>query len=111
MKVPDTLASAFGSEFEELIAQFSIEQELLPDLASLKSQRYLARSIVPHVTKLSALFNRDAIRALAKARNLPKEDLPTGLSPYWKESSNPQHLRLAYFLYFMPSNLFRVAAI
>ena len=40
-----------------------------------------------------------------------KDQSVAGMEPYWKESSNPAHLRLAYFLYFMPSNLFRVASI
>lgn len=99
MKVPETLSVAFGSAFEKCIAQFSVDQGLLPDLAALQSRRFVARSIIPHVTKLSSLFNRD------------EKDQGSGLTPYWKQSSNPAHLRMAYFLYFMPSNLFRVASV
>jgi hypothetical protein len=99
MKVPEILASAFGQEFESLIAQFAAEQGLIPDIKSLQSPRFLARSVVPHVTRLSSLFNRD------------QKEQGSALSPYWKQSSNPAHFRLAYFLYFMPSNLFRVASV
>src|SRR5689334_21009233 len=99
MQVPNTLSTAFGAEFQEWINQFAVEQQLLPDLSSLASPRFLSRSVVPHITKLSGMFNRE------------EKDQGSGLDPYWKQSSNPAHLRLAYFLYFMPSNLFRVASI
>jgi ribosomal protein RSM22 (predicted rRNA methylase) len=99
MKVPNDLATAFGAEFEQLIVNFALERELLPDNNALKSQRYLSRSVLPHILKLSQLFNRD------------QKDQASGLAPYWKESSNPAHLRLAYFLYFMPCNLFRTASV
>src|SRR4051794_24425701 len=99
MKVPESLSKAFGSEFESFIGEFVTKQQLVPEATSLQSHRFIARSIVPHVLKLSSLFNRD------------ERDQASALAPYWKESSHPAHLRLAYFLYFMPSNLFRVAAI
>jgi Mitochondrial small ribosomal subunit Rsm22 len=99
MKVPETLSTAFGKEFEQLIANFSVEHQLIPNAEDLQSHRFLARSVVPHINKLSSLFNRD------------QKSQESSLDPYWKESSNPAHLRLAYFLYFMPSNLFRVASI
>lgn len=99
MRVPSDLASAFGAPFEELISRFATEQKLMPEPDAIRSPRFLARSVVPHIQKLSSLFNRDEV------------DQGSGLEPYWKESSNPANLRLAYFLYFMPSNLFRVAAI
>ena len=106
MKVPVQLADAFGAPFQELIGRFAAEHELIPDVESLENKRFLNRSIVPHVKKLSGLFNRMVNR-------VDGEDLDqaAGLDPYWKQSSNPSHLRLAYFLYFMPSNLFRVASI
>jgi hypothetical protein len=99
MKVPETLELAFGKEFEEWITSFSVEKGLLPDADSLQSVRFLARSVVPHIEKLSLLFNRD------------QKEQQSGLAPYWTESSNPTNLRLAYFLYFMPSNLFRTASV
>jgi len=100
MKVPVSLADAFKEEFQALISQFAVDQGLLPDLEAITNERFVNRSIVPHVLKLSTLFNR-----------LEKESQEEGLNPYWKETSNPQNLRMAYFLYFMPSNLFRIAAI
>lgn len=101
MKVPSTLVDAFGEAFEKQIGEFAVEHSLLPDLESLKSNRYVARSIVPHIRKLSDLFNR-------KSDDIEQGD---AIDPYWKESSNPAHLRAAYFLYFMPSNLFRIASV
>jgi hypothetical protein len=144
MRVPVKLSEAFGAPFEELISHFVAEKGLMPDAASIRSPRFLARSVIPHIRKLSALFNRievkpggkdavDDLRAATpgmrgrrgklpsetpvprgggrKAQKLREEGQGGGLDPYWKESSNPAHLRLAYFIYFMPSNLFRVAAI
>ena len=99
MKVPAPLPLAFGNEFENWIAQFAYEQKLLPSPDDIRSRRYLARSIVPHIKKLSSLFNR---------QEGTQDD---SLSPYWKKSSHPENLRLAYFLYFMPSNLYRMASI
>jgi ribosomal protein RSM22 (predicted rRNA methylase) len=102
MRVPDTLSKAFGKEFEDLISAFGVENKLLPNLGAISSPRFLARSVAPHIKKLSELFNRTA---------LEKKDQGASLDPYWKESSNPSHLRLTYFLYFMPSNLYRVASV
>jgi hypothetical protein len=102
MRVPDSLANAFGEPFERLIAEFSAEHGLIPttDLTeSLHSPRFLSRSVIPHILKLSSLFNR------------VEKEQSAALDPYWKESSNPAHLRAAYFLYFMPSNLFRAASV
>jgi hypothetical protein len=99
MKVPESLSLAFGSEFERLISDFISQEKLLPDDTSLVSNRFLARAVIPHILKLSQLFNREA------------KDQASSLPAYWKDSSNPQNLRLAYFLYFMPCNLFRMASI
>ncbi|MGZ3687303.1 MAG: small ribosomal subunit Rsm22 family protein [Bdellovibrionota bacterium] len=99
MKVPVRLSEAFGQPFEQHIAEFCTQQELIPPGEVLNSPRFLARSVVPHVTKLSQMFNRE------------EKNQGEGLGPYWKKSSNPENLRLAYFLYFMPSNLFRVASV
>jgi len=99
MRVPEPLSTAFGEPFEKLISQFACDQELLPDIEAIRSNRFLSRSVVPHIEKLSSLFNRE------------EKDQAAALEPYWKQSSNPAHLRLAYFLYFMPSNLYRVASV
>jgi hypothetical protein len=130
MRVPVALSEAFCAPFEERIASFCVEQGLLPDAGSIQSTRFLSRSVIPHVRKLSALFNRlepEGGGAVAVAENdegaakqgsrdgkrraFREGGQGAGLDPYWKESSNPANLRLASFLYFMPSNLYRVAAI
>ncbi len=137
MKVPSPLSTAFGPEFESQIAEFATREKLLPSAEELKSTRFLSRSVIPHVRKLSETFNRIAPEAAAppvedgsrgarpvfqkNSRQGPKgkpvskavseERHRAGLDPYWKESSNPENLRLAYFLYFMPSNLYRVASV
>ena len=100
VKVPITLSKAFGPEFEALIARFSAGEGLIPAETELTNRRYLSRSVAPHVAKLSSLFNRKE-----------EENQAAALDPYWKESSNPANLRLAYFLYFMPSNIYRMASI
>lgn len=131
MKVPTPLTTAFGPEFESQIAEFATREKLLPSVEELKSVRFLSRSVIPHVRKLSETFNRIAPEpAVVEQRHVPErgragklrakpfvskavteEKHRAGLDPYWKESSNPENLRLAYFLYFMPSNLYRVASV
>ncbi len=98
MRVPVGLSENFKESFQKLIGDFLLEKNFIsPDEAEFSS-RYLNRSLVPHIKKLSDLFNR-------------KSSKNTGLSPYWKKSANPENLRLAYFLYFMPPNLYRTASV
>jgi hypothetical protein len=99
MRTTQSLEKSFQIEFEKIISDFGVKQGVLPDISALKSPRFLRRSIVPHVKKLSHLFNR-----IEKKQE-------SALEPYWRESSNPEHLRLSYFLYFMPPHLFRVASV
>ncbi len=110
MRVPVPLTLAFGEEFEKLISQFSADQKLLSSAEEIHSTRFLSRSVVPHVQKLSTLFNRidPEAKATGAAKAVAQAD---GLDPYWKESANPANLRLAYFLYFMPPNLYRMASV
>lgn len=104
MRVPVNLSNAFHGPFDEFMARFCAERNLIPDAESLGSDRFLSRSVIPHIRKLSSVFNRlDENGEAGRGEN--------GLAPYWKESANPAHLRLAYFLYFMPSNAYRVASI
>lgn len=128
MRVPKDLSLAFGEEFETELTRFAADQGLLPPEAldelqkgekPLRNARFLSRSILPHVLKLSAMFNRrvteDAEALPGRSgrnggRNREKFDQAKALDPYWKESSNPANLRLAYLLYFMPANLYRMAA-
>lgn len=99
MQTLDSLSRAFGPEFQNHIGHFLVENKLLDSIEDLSAKRFLTRSVAPHIEKLSGLFNRQATKQ------------NEGLNPYWKESSNPVHLRLAYFLYFMPCNLYRVASV
>jgi Mitochondrial small ribosomal subunit Rsm22 len=100
VKVPVSLFNAFGDEFQKALASLCVEEGLLPSPEDLQNKRYLNRSIVPHVDRLKELFNR-----------LSEKDASGGLDRYWQKGSNPENLRLAYFLSFMPGNLFRMASI
>jgi hypothetical protein len=101
MRVPVNLVNAFKEEYEPLLTAFLTEQKLLPEGESLQSKRWMTRSVAPHVKALSALFNRvDGEQTDA----IDEES-------YWTESGSPKNRRLAYFLSFMPPNLFRVASI
>jgi hypothetical protein len=97
MRVPAELATAFGAEFERELGAFLTEKELIVSPEEIGNERFLRRSIVPHVEKLSEMFNR-----LGEHR---PED-----AAYWKRSANPKNLRLAYLLSFMPCHLMRVAS-
>ncbi len=122
MKIPVSLSTAFGEEFEKTMLEFLLEQKLIPDEVSFRSERFLTRSVLPHVENLSTLFNRiekieaDPISARTRGKPVPAirarvpESKP-GLDPYWKESSNPENFRLAYFMAFMPCNIARTAAV
>jgi ribosomal protein RSM22 (predicted rRNA methylase) len=96
MRVPVALSEAFGKDFEAQIASFAQQEGWLEKTEDLNSPRFLARSVLPHISKLSDLFNR-------------KTDAE--FKHYFKESSNPRNLRMAYFLYFMPCTLFRIASV
>jgi hypothetical protein len=111
MRVSSQLSRAFGEEFETVLSDFLLQEKLIDQASDLRSRRFLSRSIVPHVQALSQRFNRiDPNKIQGKAAT-QIADQQAGLDAYWKQSSNPKNLRLAYFLYFMPSNLYRVAAI
>ncbi len=105
MRIDDHIARAFlAPEFQSLVENFLRSQKLIPaedPNASLSSKRFLTRSVVPHVEKLSDLFNRQT----------PESELGGGVDTYWRKSSNPANLRLAYFLSFMPGNLFRTLSV
>jgi hypothetical protein len=102
MRVDLKLSRAFDASFERTVASFAVSEGLLPDEASLASRRFVTRSLLPHIQRLSSMFNRESA---------PKGERGEALGPYWKETGNPENLRLAYFLYFMPANLFRMASI
>jgi hypothetical protein len=101
MRVPVSLVNAFKDGFEPVLTDFLLQNELIPEPDALKQRRFLTRSVAPHVKTLSELFNR-------------KEGDQTDAidtESYWSEGSNPKNRRLAYFLSFMPPNLYRVASV
>jgi len=100
MKVPNSLSLAFGEDFERALAETAHQEGLLPAPEEIRAKRFLARSVAPHVERLTELFNR-----------VESERADSGLERYWKKGSNPENLRLAYFLSFMPGNLYRVASV
>ncbi len=130
MKIPASLSTAFTDEYEKSLLQFLVDEEMIPADLPLLSDRFLTRSVIPHVEKLSMLFNRIEFdeNQLASASPTPRthsgrpvgpkkaafkkvKTERAGLDPYWKESSNPENFLLAYFLAFMPCNSARVSAV
>ena len=103
MRVSQELSEFLSQNLTELQNRFLLEKQLLSEPDALLSKRFLRRSILPHILKLSDFFNR---KSEAKPQGSGLSD-----SNYWKISSNPQNLRLAYFTYYMPMNLYRVAAV
>jgi hypothetical protein len=101
MRVPVALVDAFKDGFEPVLTDFMLQQRLLPEGETLESKRYLSRSIAPHVKALSNLFNR--------MEGSQTDGIDT--EAYWTEGGSAKNRRLAYFLSFMPCNLFRVAAV
>lgn len=98
MRVPERLARQFEAPFEAELAAFLVDEGLLESADQLGSDRFLNRSVLPHLASLSDRFNRiDDARA------------PDAL--YWRETSNRENLRLAYFLAFGPYNQMRAAAV
>ena len=100
MQVSEFLAKGFDLKFQGKLLDFCQANGLLTKEDDPTSHRFLSRSITPHIKKLSGLFNRSETEQIAGID-----------AKYWKQSSNPDNLRLAYFLYYMPANLFRMASI
>jgi hypothetical protein len=122
MKIPVSLSTAFGDDFEAILRSFALEKGLIPDELALQNERFLTRSVIPHVEKMSLMFNRLETLPVdpreerrsgkpASPIRAKRSDGKNGLEPYWKESSNPENFRLAYFLAFMPGNLARTASV
>ena len=101
MFVPVALVDAFKDSFEPVLADFLLQKELIPDGEALRSRRFLTRSVAPHVEMLSTLFNR---KEGSQTDGIDTEE-------YWTEGGSAKNRRLAYFLSFMPCNLFRVASV
>lgn len=113
MRVPVKLSEAFKSEFEPVIAQFLLSVNMIPDVESIRNRRFLTRSVAPHVKTLSQLFNRITEEETKKGakKAVTNQIAAIDEESYYKEGGNPQNRRLAYFLSFMPPNLFRVASV
>ncbi len=121
MLVPKALSELFQEDYARFLYEFVIHNQWLGKdeipTGQLNHDRYLSRSISPHVLTLSNTFNRREPGEVSHQGNPPKrppvERPPKGdgRENYWNEGSHPDHLRLAYFLYFMPANCFRVAAV
>ena len=101
MQVPVNLVNAFKDDFEPILTEFLLERQMIDEKDALKQRRFMTRSVVPHVQALSDLFNR--------IEGVQTDAIDT--ESYWTDGGNPKNRRLAYFLSFMPCNLFRVASV
>ncbi len=101
MRVPVNLINAFREGFETNLTEFLLENRLIDEKDALTQKRFMTRSVAPHVKMLSEMFNR--------TDGSQTDAIDT--ESYWTEGSNPKNRRLAYFLSFMPCNLFRVASV
>lgn len=104
MRVSVELSKSFEGDalfrFEELLSQFLIREKLMESPQELRSERFLNRSVIPHVKRFSKTFNR-----------IEAEESDTAFDRYWSKTGNPRNSRLAYFVYFMPCNALRLASI
>ncbi len=107
MKVPQKLADAFGKAFEDEMARFATERGFIAVLDDIRARRFLTRSVLPHLERLSDIFNRIE----SQNKSTKSVEKIGDFQRYWQSSSNPENLRLAYWLYYMPCNLFRVASV
>src|SRR5689334_13352685 len=101
MRVPAQLSNAFKTDFEPLLSSFLLNHQWIPESDSLTQKRFLSRSVAPHVKVLSELFNRTSEKVASPTSAIDHET-------YFSESGNPLNRKLAYFLSYMPCNLFRV---
>lgn len=101
MRVPVNLINAFREGFETILADFLFENQCIDEKTAITQKRFMTRSVAPHVKMLSELFNR--------TEGTQTDSIDT--ESYWTEGGNPRNRRLAYFLSFMPCNLFRVASV
>lgn len=99
MRVSVELSKSFGPEWDQKLQSAAREMGWLEADEDLTQTRFLSRSVIPHVIRLSDHFNRKSDFALPFERN------------YFRESSHPAHFRLAYCSAYLPGNAFRVAAV
>lgn len=95
MRFDDGLAKQFQSDLDLWGPEFLMRLEQgAPSASDLASDRYFARSVLPHVTQLLSRFIAG------------KE-----WTQYWKETSNSGNLRAAYLMAFGWANQFRFASV
>lgn len=126
MKVPLSLTQALDDQFEKDLAQELVTLGYLDDAEDLHNRRFISRSVLPHLARFMELFNRRGVAAGADAAGASASGgagvsggdsagsgaiVNDGLDAYWSKGSNPENLRLAYILSFLPTNLFRSASI
>jgi hypothetical protein len=100
VRISEAFSRSFEDEFDSKLAEFLVEQKYLSNVEDLRSRRYFARSIIPHIKTLSDHFNR-----------IDSDDASLDATAYWAESSNDANRRLAYFLAYAVPNAFKVASI
>lgn len=100
MRISEGFSSSFEDEFDTRLAEFLVDQKYLSNVTDLRSRRYVARSIIPHIKTLSDHFNR-----------MNSDEPGLDGTAYWAESSNDANRRLAYFLAYAIPNAFKVASI
>ena len=138
MQIPARLAESFTESFSSALFSTLRDAKLLERVEDLTSPRFLARSVQPHVERLSTLFNRltpltpeeidlnAAIEADTRSQHfkapakrekttmkrirMQKVDADAGLRNYWRTSPNRDNFLLSYVLGFMPGNAIRVGA-
>ncbi len=101
MRVPVSLINAFKESFEPVLTDFLLQNKLIESADDLSSKRFMTRSVAPHVKMLSDMFNR---KEGSQTDGIDTES-------YWTEGGSAKNRRLAYFLSFMPCNVFRVASV
>jgi len=99
MESPAWLDKTYAALLEEKIARFMTEAKMISSPRDLASSRFLSRSVLPHVERLTGSFNRK------------ESSQDGGIKPYWGTGSNSANLRMSYFLYYMPSNMARMTGV
>ncbi len=97
MRIGESLSHWLTPEWESWFLDFAQKEKLLREDEDFRNDRFLRRSVIPHIRNLSELFNR-------KAEASPSDG-------YWSSSSNSPNLWLSYFLSFQLFNMTRVASI
>src|SRR5262249_528931 len=99
MRISDKLAYALGPDpasFEGPLEAFLKARKLLNVEDSLQNERFLRRSIQPHLDRFWKTFN---LREKKELEN------------YWERSSNAKNLKAAYLCTFLPGHMIRMACV